>query len=772
MVSPAEEKRQEEKRIKELRDFQRASPANRRCFDCNEMSISMSKFTESEVKTMIKLGGNDAAQKYWRAKHDPSFRPQGGTDGERTRNFIRLTYIDRKWVYESPRASKKDDPPQKTASATSKSRNASFTTSNDDAFFGSSSSKKKAAAAPAFDAFGNDSSSASGGGFAQFGDFSNFSNDSSAKASNNAFGDFGHFDQPSSTTSSASGFGDFGDFEGSSGSSAPAAATSAPAVRHDFSSFKLAPPPGASFSSSSSSVAAPVATTPAVQQKKPQNDFIAFSPDKEVKDPFGFDDPPASNTSSHSASTPFGTFAAPAPPPSTGSRASSSSLGAFGNTSAPAPATPSVFDAFGSPVKKTNSSSVFDAFGASFSSTATSSALDVFGASTASTASFDAFGATPAATASPFDAFGGSSTGAASNGGFGDFSSATPARSSSGTLPSTSVSDPFSAFNPRASSGGSLIPEPVKPEPAAAADPFAAFDGMDVAPTTSGPSATSSGVFGASTTNVFGASGTQSTPGNGFPGSSGPGFGGSGQQTAAGNDPFAFAGNSGSKNNSFSNTSGAPGFQGQGAGVMGMNPYQQHYLQQGAGAPNGNPMYPNMYMQQQVPHQQSFQQPQQQQQWYGQPQQHQPAQQYPQHPGQFAHSATPNNGGVPPPVSVHAKPAADASSINDPFASLNIGLSSSGSGSANNSRGNSFTQKPGSASGSFSNGQPPHGAATTSPFQPQQHAFRGGFPPAVQGGSRGNSFEQTSAFSTPMQKNASSMSSFSYPQPQAAFGGP
>lgn len=32
-----DEKRQEEKRIKELREFQRGSPANRRCFDCNEM---------------------------------------------------------------------------------------------------------------------------------------------------------------------------------------------------------------------------------------------------------------------------------------------------------------------------------------------------------------------------------------------------------------------------------------------------------------------------------------------------------------------------------------------------------------------------------------------------------------------------------------------------------------------------------------------------------------------------------------------------------------
>lgn len=36
-ASAADEKRQEERRIKELRDFQRSTPANRHCFDCNEM---------------------------------------------------------------------------------------------------------------------------------------------------------------------------------------------------------------------------------------------------------------------------------------------------------------------------------------------------------------------------------------------------------------------------------------------------------------------------------------------------------------------------------------------------------------------------------------------------------------------------------------------------------------------------------------------------------------------------------------------------------------
>ncbi|KAF4323743.1 hypothetical protein BBO99_00000833 [Phytophthora kernoviae] len=86
--SSANEKHQEERLIQELRDFQRSNVTNRRCFDCNEMmpqyvcldfntfvctacsgihrefahrvkSISMSKFTESEVKNMVKFGGNE-----------------------------------------------------------------------------------------------------------------------------------------------------------------------------------------------------------------------------------------------------------------------------------------------------------------------------------------------------------------------------------------------------------------------------------------------------------------------------------------------------------------------------------------------------------------------------------------------------------------------------------------------------------------------------------------------------------------------------------------
>ncbi|GAB9468108.1 hypothetical protein Gpo141_00005434 [Globisporangium polare] len=750
-ISPAEEKRQEEKRIKELRDFQRSNPANRRCFDCNEMmpqyvcldfntfvctscsgihrefahrvkSISMSKFTESEVKTLVKLGGNEAAQKYWRAKHDPSFRPTGGNEGDRTRNFIRLTYIDRKWLYESPRESKKDDPQKRTKS------------SDGDDFFASTGTKK-AAAAPAFDAFGSSNGAPAAGGFAQFGDFSNFSNESAAPvASPSGFADFGSFGSASSSAASTSGngFGDFGDFGGSSkGSPAPAPAPAA--VRSDFGSFKLAPPPGSSFSSSASSSvsAAPtaVSTPPA---KQASNDFMAFSPERVAKDPFGFDEPPAAKTASQSHATPFDAFGAPAPV-STGSRASSSSFDAFG--SAPAPvtsATPPSFDAFGSPVKSTPAASAFDAFGAS----------------------------------SSFEAFGGSSA-SASAGGFGDFASATPARSSSGTLP---VADPFSAFSPRVSSGTNKAPEP-----AAAADPFAAFDAMDAG-------APSVGVPAGRSTGSFGAGGLGANAGPGFPGSNAPS-----------NDPFAFAGNSGSKSNSFSNP-GAPGSHqpnggassfAQGFAGAGVNPYQQQQPQQFA--QNANQMYNPMGTQQQhASHQQQGfpQQQQQQQQWYGQPQQQQQypgqqpgQQQYPgQHPGPFPHHPSTGNGGMPAAIPVQAKPAAvETPAINDPFAALNIGLGSS-SQAPSNSRGNSFEQKkPSSASGSFSNGQP----VAPSPFQAHQglphggNAFGGGFPVAAPaGGSRGNSFESHATPAAPFGAPVSN-ASFSYPQPQAAaFPGP
>lgn len=370
---------------------------------------------------------------------------------------------------------------------------------------------------------------------------------------------------------------------------------------------------------------------------------MAFSPERVVKDPFGFDEPPAAKTASQSHATPFDAFEAPAPV-SSGSRGSSSSFDAFGSTPAPATsaASPS-FDAFGSPVKTTQATTAFDAFGASSSSTASSS--------------FDAFGAsTPAVpVSSPFDAFGGSSA-SASAGGFGDFASATLARSSSGTLP---VADPFSAFSPRVSSGSNKVPEP-----AAAADPFAAFDAVDAGvPSASIPADRSTGSFGATgpSNNVFGASTANQSAGAGlgFPGSNVPN-----------NDPFAFAGNSGSKSNSFSNPGVAGSHQTNGGGASpfaqgfpgaGANPYQQQQHQPQQFAPNANQMYNPMGMQQQPASHQQQGYPQQQQ-WYGHPQQQQYSGQHPgqqlypgQHPGQFPHHPSAGNGGMPSAIPVQAK---------------------------------------------------------------------------------------------------------------------
>ncbi|KAJ0403890.1 hypothetical protein ATCC90586_002606 [Pythium insidiosum] len=247
----AEDKRADERRIKELRDFQRANPANKRCFDCNEM----------------------AAQKIWRAKHDASYRPSGGNEGERTRNFIRLTYIDRKWAYESPKNSSHDEP-QRTSSKGAKRS----TLGPDDDFASSRAKSSSSAAAASFDAFSQPTTQQNNGGFSAFGDFTSFDQ---PKKQQNDFEDFGGF----GSSSSAGGFGGFGGFS----TPQPAAA---PPLRDEFKtgSFKLAPPPGSDFAAFS----APTPPAPTVSVPTPQasNDFLAFSPPKanpqQPADPFAF----------------------------------------------------------------------------------------------------------------------------------------------------------------------------------------------------------------------------------------------------------------------------------------------------------------------------------------------------------------------------------------------------------------------------------------------------------------------------------------------------
>ncbi|OQR95087.1 hypothetical protein ACHHYP_00451 [Achlya hypogyna] len=149
-MPPAEPKTLDEQHIKAIRDFQKSSQSNRRCFDCNEMgpqyvcldfntficttcsgihrefshrikSISMSSFTDAEVSTIVQKGGNDAARKFWLADFDINTQPSSNLNArDRIRNFIRDAYIDRRWVHTEPKkeAPKKATPAKKVAAAT------------------------------------------------------------------------------------------------------------------------------------------------------------------------------------------------------------------------------------------------------------------------------------------------------------------------------------------------------------------------------------------------------------------------------------------------------------------------------------------------------------------------------------------------------------------------------------------------------------------------------------------------------------------------------
>ncbi|CAI5725433.1 unnamed protein product [Peronospora effusa] len=377
------EKLQEERLIRKLRDYQRANQPNKRCFDCNEMmpqyicldfntfvctacsgihrefahrvkSISMSKFTESEVKTMINHGGNEAAQKYWRSKHDPSFRPSGGNDGERTRNFIRLTYIDRKWVYESPRRAKDQERERKLKSSKKKEKKCN----SDDGLFSSSSKPAK-------------STTESG-----FGDFSNFEGSSRTAATVQSFGDFDTFSSSAPAKKATEDYTDFGNFEGSSAAQKITSKTTPPLPAPKFASFKIAPPPGSDFSASS------VSAIPATEN------LMGLSAPKQGDNPFEFDAPaPTTEQSSHPAPVASSSYNFDAPTPSSHaeSRPTSALLDPFGNMAAAVPSTPvpahqnvSPFDAFSTP--KVSSPPAFDALSAqSPASTASSNVFDAFG---------------------------------------------------------------------------------------------------------------------------------------------------------------------------------------------------------------------------------------------------------------------------------------------------------------------------------------------------------------------------------------------------------
>ncbi|GLD91832.1 hypothetical protein PINS_up000365 [Pythium insidiosum] len=817
----AEDKRADERRIKELRDFQRANPANKRCFDCNEMmpqyicldfntfvctscsgihrefahrikSISMSKFTDTEVKNMIKFGGNEAAQKIWRAKHDASYRPSGGNDGERIRNFIRLTYIDRKWAYESPKNSSHDEP-QRTSSKGAKRSGLG----PDEDFASSRGKSASTAATPAFDAFSQPAAQQNNGGFSAFGDFTSFDQ---PKKQQNDFEDFGGF--AASSSSSTGGFGGFGGFDAFSNPQ-PAAA---PPLRDEFKtgSFKLAPPPGSDFAAFSAP-APPPAPTVSLATAQASNDFLAFSPPKAaVNDPFGFDAspakqpaphaaPPASpfdafnvgstRTSSSSTSSAFDAFGSTST--KTSSRPSSSSFDAFGAAAAPATTAASGFDAFGaSPSQPTKTASgSFNAFASP--TLAPTSPADPFGApsttrttSSSSASAFDAFGSSNAPMANAFDAFGAAPTGFASAG------QLSSSRSGSGVTAASAVpSDPFAAFSPRTSSG-TKAPEPPKTENP---DPFNAFDGIDAAPTLT-PAASAP-----QPPQHFGAS-------SGYP-----------TQPTQAADPFAFAApGSSSKNNSFSGSQQAQqantGSFGDGRPAFGMPmPGQAPAVSQqpphagfntfGHAQPSQSSMYGS---QGQYPMHDASQFGSQMNQMHGmQPMsgfphqaQHAPPQQgWTSAAGagsagvnqQYQHQNAHNPGQMPgfsqphqaTPAQPPASKAPDASSLKDPFAALSLGSfgmsgSAAGTNSGPSSRGGSFantTAKTGSGSlnpaPSAFGGMP----SMPTPQAANPSAFPGMMPtaPGSSNGSRGNSFESPMRSMSASRPSASPMASFSLP---------
>uniref|UniRef100_A0AAV1T3V3 Arf-GAP domain-containing protein n=1 Tax=Peronospora matthiolae TaxID=2874970 RepID=A0AAV1T3V3_9STRA len=651
------EKRQEERLIQKLRDFQRSQPPNKRCFDCNEMmpqyvcldfhtfvctacsgihrefahrvkSISMSKFTEKEVQQLIDRGGNEAAQKYWRSRHDPTFRPNGGNDGERTRNFIRLTYIDRKWVDEPAEDNESKRPSKKSSKKKVKKHD------SDDIIVPSS-----AKLAPCI-------------ADSEFGDFSKFEGSSQTAATvARSFEGFGSFDDSAPDNKDSGDFTDFGDFEGSSGSTnATQQATSTIPTSSQvskFSSFKMPPPPGSIINASNAS------KTIAVE------DLMGLSSPQQDNNPFGFNAPaPASVNASHPTSvdsSPFH-FDAPTPTRSADGLSSAASLDPLSDMTAAA-----------SPAKSTESGSPFDAFDPPLVSSSPSV--------------FDAFAAPSLADGNAFGAVG------VGEDAFGDFTGST---SSSRT---DSVLDPFSSTAEH--------PAPT------AADPFAAFENTKLSIETAPTAESAASAFGPST----GLHGYNSVS----------------LQQSVMEDPFGFVSGTDSNNGGFT-ASQQQQRSGTTSQLYGGFPQQQQ-PQNAYGMQMQQPM-------QLLPQGQPVQQ---RQQWYGQQQGYYGQQQLMQPTGQQYNGQFPPyvvSGAHPAPIPV--KTPASVTTINDPFASLNISNLVLG-GTNDSTSGNTTTSTPATQSkmsasfgvaptipvpsGSLSYAQPQTRMNTTFPLPTQNTTF-------------------------------------------------
>nr|CCA21282.1 conserved hypothetical protein [Albugo laibachii Nc14]CCA21655.1 conserved hypothetical protein [Albugo laibachii Nc14] len=184
----------------------------------------MSKFTDVEVRNLINYGGNEAARKYWRATFDVSYRAPGLNEGERTRNLLRQTYLDRKWVEISPR--ERDESTRSNAGGFSNSSN------DRDVSKKKQSKTTRSASAKVLQPSAN----------VDFGDFSSFNSDNkdekpATTLEADDFADFAKFDAPALATNDAGGnmFDQFPSFDGSA--SKPASMT--PNVDTKFMPFAL-----------------------------------------------------------------------------------------------------------------------------------------------------------------------------------------------------------------------------------------------------------------------------------------------------------------------------------------------------------------------------------------------------------------------------------------------------------------------------------------------------------------------------------------------------
>ncbi|RHY12604.1 hypothetical protein DYB36_002365 [Aphanomyces astaci] len=259
MAASVDQKKVDEKHIKEIRDFQKTSTANRRCFDCNEMgpqyicldfntfictacsglqyvplfvgpsscpyswylisrefshrikSISMSTFTDTEVKNIVKFGGNE---------------------------------VSTIWVFEEPK------PKAEPVKAEVKKPSPLVATAAAPVDFNPFQIAPPASATPS--------------PAVAFGDFSSFDKQQQPAASAVDFADFSAFDAHQASSAQAVGFADFDSFNSSSSIDFFTSPTAAAAAAASLSS-RSAPPAFEPFGDD------PFASFEAPIQPKPSN---------------------------------------------------------------------------------------------------------------------------------------------------------------------------------------------------------------------------------------------------------------------------------------------------------------------------------------------------------------------------------------------------------------------------------------------------------------------------------------------------------------------